>query len=314
MFDFVQKNSLFIKVVLGAVALTFVGFGVGSYTTATDDPYLAQVNGVGIYKQDIERMLNGRPADAPTRQTMLDNLIRKELLLADARAAGLMITPNQLRAAIAAIPNVQENGKFSPERYQSFLAQQGLNTEAFERLVREDMLIEKQLAGIASSTLVGSQQATQFYQLLAETRQVSHIALTPAQFASEVKIDDAAIEAYYKANTKRFQTPERVKLDYLMLSQDKLAADIKVADEKAAQYYAALSPIFCFPPRKRPPSVPRSKPKQKPCWPALKPTLAALLSWPKPVRKTPARPSKVAIWAISTVARWLSRSKIGRLA
>lgn len=72
---------------LGAVALTFVGFGVGSYTNATDDPYLAQVNGVGIYKQDIERMLNGLPADAPTRQTMLDNLIRKELLLADARAA-----------------------------------------------------------------------------------------------------------------------------------------------------------------------------------------------------------------------------------
>ncbi len=244
MFDFVQKNSLFIKVVLGAVALTFVGFGVGSYTTATDDPYLAQVNGVGIYKQDIERMLNGRPADAPTRQTMLDNLIRKELLLADARAAGLMITPNQLRAAIAAIPNVQENGKFSPERYQSFLAQQGLNTEAFERLVREDMLIEKQLAGIASSTLVGSQQAAMFYQLLAETRQVSHVALTPAQFASEVKIDDAAIEAYYKANTKRFQTPERVKLDYLMLSQDKLAADIKVADEEAAQYYAAHTADF----------------------------------------------------------------------
>ena len=244
MFDFVQKNSLFIKVVLGAVALTFVGFGVGSYTTATDDPYLAQVNGVGIYKQDIERMLNGRPADAATRQTMLDNLVRKELLLADARAAGLMITPNQLRAAIAAIPNVQENGKFSPERYQSFLAQQGLNTEAFERLVREDMLIEKQLAGIASSTLVGSQQATQFYQLLAETRQVSHVALTPTQFASEVKIDDAAIEAYYKANTKRFQTPERVKLDYLMLSQDKLAADIKVADEEAAQYYAAHTADF----------------------------------------------------------------------
>ena len=49
MFDFVQKNSLFIKVVLGGVALTFVGFGVGSYTAATDDPYLALVDGVAVY-------------------------------------------------------------------------------------------------------------------------------------------------------------------------------------------------------------------------------------------------------------------------
>jgi hypothetical protein len=31
MFDFVQNNKIAIQVILGAVALTFVGFGVGSY-------------------------------------------------------------------------------------------------------------------------------------------------------------------------------------------------------------------------------------------------------------------------------------------
>jgi hypothetical protein len=38
MFDFVQNNKIAIQVILGAVALTFVGFGVGSYTSAVEDP------------------------------------------------------------------------------------------------------------------------------------------------------------------------------------------------------------------------------------------------------------------------------------
>ena len=84
MFDFVQKNTVLIKVILGAVALTFVGFGVGSYTTATDDNYLAEVGDSRIYSRDIDQALQGQPTNPVVRQQMLDMLIRQRLLLAEA--------------------------------------------------------------------------------------------------------------------------------------------------------------------------------------------------------------------------------------
>ena len=75
MFDFVQNNNLAIKIILGAVALTFVGFGVGSYSAAVEDPYLAKVGDAKIYQKDVERQLEGQPANAASRQAVLENLI-----------------------------------------------------------------------------------------------------------------------------------------------------------------------------------------------------------------------------------------------
>jgi hypothetical protein len=58
MFDFVQNNKIAIQVILGAVALTFVGFGVGSYLRR-GRPYLVKVGSAKIYKRDLDRMLEG---------------------------------------------------------------------------------------------------------------------------------------------------------------------------------------------------------------------------------------------------------------
>ena len=237
MFDFVQKNSLFIKVVLGGVALTFVGFGVGSYTAATDDPYLAKVDGVKIYKQDIERALNGRPADAATRQGVLENLVRKELLLADARSSGLVVSADELRRAILDIPGLQENGKFSKTQYELFLKSQGLSAPHFEKMIGDDLLIQKQLDSIAGSSLVSNAGIERVHQLIGQSREISAWVLRPQQFATEVKIDDEAVKAYYNAQSKRYQTPDMVRAQYVVLSQDKLAASIKVSNEEIRQYF-----------------------------------------------------------------------------
>jgi hypothetical protein len=50
---------------------------------------------------------------------------------------------------------------------------------------------------------------------MAQERQVRLLLLKPADFASQVKTDDAALKAFYDANAKRFRTAESVKLDYV---------------------------------------------------------------------------------------------------
>ncbi|QEL55247.1 SurA N-terminal domain-containing protein [Chromobacterium paludis] len=237
MFEFVQNNKTVIQVILGAVALTFVGFGVGSYSSATDDPYLVKVGNTKIYKRDLDRALEGRPSDPATRQAMLENMIQRELLLSDARDHGATVSPEQLRKFIAAVPLFQDGGKFSAERYAEFLKSRYPSAEAFENEISRDLMVRSQMDSVAGTQFVPQVVIDRVIAILGEAREIQPLLIKPSDFAAEVKTDDAAIKAYYDANAKRFRTAEQVKLDYVVLSQDALAQSIKVSDADVQKYY-----------------------------------------------------------------------------
>jgi peptidyl-prolyl cis-trans isomerase D len=236
MFDFVQNNRFAIQVVLGAVALGFVGFGVSNYASVANDPYLAKVEGVKIYRQDLDRALQGQPADAAARQSALDNLIRQELLLVDARHEGLAAGPEGLRNLIRSLPVFQEDGAFSGKRYSEFLAARNISAETFEKQVARDLMIKQQLQPYLDGQLVSKTQVEQMARLLSEARTLKAVLIKPEDFAGQIKFDDAKLKAYFDANRARFRSPQAVKLEYLVLSQDALAQNVKVADDEIAKY------------------------------------------------------------------------------
>ena len=237
MFDFVQNNKIAIQVILGAVALTFVGFGVGSYTSAVEDPYLVKVGSAKIYKRDLDRLLEGQPSDAATRQQALEDLIRQDLLLAAAQDGGATVSPEQLRKVIAGIAELQENGLFSATRYKEFLAARNMSPEAFEAKISRDIMLQNQINNFAGTGFVSRSVVERMGGLMAQERQVRLLLLKPADFASQVKTDDAALKAFYDANAKRFRTAESVKLDYVLLSPQSVAATLSVTDAEVKQYY-----------------------------------------------------------------------------
>jgi len=244
MFDFVQNNSIAIKVILGAVALTFVGFGVSSYSSVVDDPYLVKVDGTKIYKKDLDRALEGQPADAAARQAALENLIRQDLLLADAKHAGLVASTEQIRNAIAAIPALQDNGQFSAARYKDFLQARNMSPETFEAQIAREVLLQGQISTFVAGQFVPRTQVDSLIKLLGEQRAVQAAVLQPQSVAADLKLDDAALKAYYDANAKRFRAPEAVKLQYVVLSQAALADAVTVSDAEAQQYFNAHSADF----------------------------------------------------------------------
>ncbi|MXR37140.1 SurA N-terminal domain-containing protein [Craterilacuibacter sinensis] len=244
MFDFVHNNKFAIKIILGAVALTFVGFGVGSYSSVVDDPYLAKVGGQKIVKADLDRALEGQPANAATRQAALENLIRQNLVLADAEASSLSVGSTELRRVIASIPAFQQDGKFSPERYKEFLASRYMTPDAFEARVLQDITLQSQLLPYTGSHFVSRAVAARMAALLGETRDVQAMVLRPQAFEADIKLDEAALKAYYDANKARFRTPDAVKLDYVVLSQAQLAAKVDVSDAEARKYYETHAAEF----------------------------------------------------------------------
>ncbi|WP_028536602.1 SurA N-terminal domain-containing protein [Paludibacterium yongneupense] len=246
MYEFVEKNNVAIKIILGAVALTFVGFGVGSYSSAVDDPFLVKVGSVKITRQDLDRAMEGQPNDAASRQLALDGLVRNELLLADARDNGFGVTTTQLQRAIMAVPEFQDNGKFSQDLYLQFLKDREMSASRFETRLSRDLLLQAQVSPFTASQIVSHTVVARMAALLGEGREVRALVLTPQSQASRVKTDDATLTAYYNANRARYKTPDSVRLDYVQLSQDGLAQSLQVSDAEVEKFYqqhqASFSP------------------------------------------------------------------------
>jgi len=58
--------------------------------------------------------------------------------------------------------------------------------------------------------------------LIEQQREVATSAIDPGPYMKDVNIDDAAVKAYYDANSAALQTPEQAKFEYVILSQDSL--------------------------------------------------------------------------------------------
>lgn len=237
MFKFVENNKFLIQIILGLVALTFVGFGVSSYSSVVEDPYLVKVGSTKITMRDIDHELDGQPVDAAARQRALDALVQRNLLLNETDSTGLRLSPEQLQQAIASIPNFQENGQFSVEKYKAFLSQRSMTGPQFEQRISADLLMQAQLAPFTAGQFSSRAMQARVGAILGETRVVRAMVLAPQAFADKVKTDDATLAAYYKAHQAQFKAPEAVRLSYVVLSQQKLAQTVSVSDAELHKFY-----------------------------------------------------------------------------
>jgi peptidyl-prolyl cis-trans isomerase D len=252
MFDFVRENRRSVQIVLGLIILPFAFWGIDSYQNSGGVEYLAKVDGAKVSPQEFDEVLRqqqdkmremaGRvdPAmfDKPeVKASILDGLIGQKLLLAEAQAAGLRITDEQLQQVIAGIPAFHTDGKFDPKRYESLLATKGMSPLMFEDRVRQEMSLGL-LTGPYTQSGYASVAATENLIRLAEQqRMVSVAILSPAAYQAQVKVDEAAIKAYYDKNQAEFQLSEQVRVEFLAFSASVLESRMTLGDAEIKAYY-----------------------------------------------------------------------------
>jgi peptidyl-prolyl cis-trans isomerase D len=261
MFDTVRNNPKFIQIFLVLITLPFAFWGVESYVrNSTSNTDVATVGDSKISLQELQKSLTEQqdrmratlgkqfdPAmfDTPeVRQAVLESLINQRLLTLQAGKARLNIGDAQLAQFIANIPQLQEGGKFSQERYEALVAGQGMSKEGFEARLRRDLALQQVAAAVSDTGVVARASSTRWLAAQLEEREISEVFLHPEQFLAQAKVDDAAVKAYYDANKAQFETPEQVRAEYLTLSRDTLAdqvtvseGDIKKAFEEHADRY-----------------------------------------------------------------------------
>ncbi|MGQ0511463.1 MAG: SurA N-terminal domain-containing protein [Betaproteobacteria bacterium] len=254
MFDFVTKHKRILQVFLVLCLVPFAFFGLESYTRAVGGrDVVAEVEGSPISRRELEDALReqmerlqqmfGRdfdPASVDTpdfRQRILDALIADRIVTLEVARSNMVLSREAVIAEIMLAPEFQEDGKFSAERYAGWLRTRNQSDAANVETLRVQAPASRLLSSISATAIQPRQVAERLLQLEGQRREVSEASFAPEAYAAQVKVDEAALKAYYDANPDEFKVAERVRVEYLVLSAEDLARGEAVGEAELKQAY-----------------------------------------------------------------------------
>ncbi|MBR9857249.1 MAG: peptidylprolyl isomerase [Gammaproteobacteria bacterium] len=248
------------KVILILIILSFALAGVGSYVTRPTAEVAAVVNGDDISAQALEnayrnertrlenqlgpqfsQLLGDPQYVAQIRRSVLEQMVEQRLIDQKVQELGLYASDEQVRNAIRALPEFQQDGRFDNERYLQLLARSGMTAEQLRDNVRQDLSRQLLLNSLVGSGFTLEAEAGWLDRLSRQQRDAELVRLPLADFSARVELTDDEVKAYYQQQPQQFQRPEQVKVDYLLL--DASAVDAFDIDEQTieAEYQANLS-------------------------------------------------------------------------
>jgi peptidyl-prolyl cis-trans isomerase D len=252
-FDFVNRKKRVVQVIMLLAVLPFLFFGLESYRRDSGEGTVAVVDGDEIQRREFEQALRDQQErmrgmlgenfdsailDNPeVRFSVLESLIQQRLLRKEALNIGMTVLDSQLVRAIGDIPEFQQDGQFSTQRYEDLLRAQGISPLNFESRVKEELMLQQLLDAYSENGFVSNTVAKKIMYLSEVQREINLFQIEPEQFLSQVEPDDAAIESYYDTHQNEFLLPERVRVEYLVLSLEEVAAQQAVTDNEIAEYF-----------------------------------------------------------------------------
>ncbi|WP_274571482.1 SurA N-terminal domain-containing protein [Neisseria leonii] len=243
MFASVEKYSGPAKVLLGLIALTFVGFGVSTVAAPGSD-YVVKVGDSKISQQDVQQALRnaqsgGQAADL-TEDSVFQGLVQRAYLIEGAKDLGITVSLDQIKQTIVDEPFFHdEQGRFSQEKLNQYLASAGLSEDQLVEDIRRQFMLQNLTNLMQAGNLVSDAQAKQLVNLMQAERTVRSASFDPRAYLAAVKTDDAALKAYYEAEKANYTLPQAVKFEYVSLSLADLAAKQQVSEEEAKKAFEA---------------------------------------------------------------------------
>ncbi|MBI2173627.1 MAG: SurA N-terminal domain-containing protein, partial [Candidatus Omnitrophica bacterium] len=121
------------------------------------------------------------------------------LLLEEARRRKIRVSDQDLLSLIHQIPATQEDGKFLRERYYFLLRAMGTTPQAFESMLRQDLLMERLIGKIREEVTVTEEEIRTAYNEQREKTSALLFIFKPSAYepaASEMVTDETLRKAY----------------------------------------------------------------------------------------------------------------------
>lgn len=225
------SSSWFIAMIIGAIAIVFILWGVGGLQSPRFQE-VAAVNGKPILMTDYIKQYNdlvrqyqemSKGELTPEaikgmrlKEQALNRLVDEALLMQAAEGLGIKVSNAELQDLIRGYPYFQENGQFNERRYEFVLARSHLTPADFENQERHRLLMQKIIQSITSFAKVSDAEVQEMFRMGRETVEVRFLVVSPERYLAAQHPGDAEIEKYYREHQEQFRTPERARVKYLL--------------------------------------------------------------------------------------------------
>lgn len=237
--DFLQ--SFWGRVLLLVCLSPMVFLGLESYfhSTPLNADEVAKVGETPITLSALQNEINATKNDSQMgRQALgehaLGLLIDRALLGEHARHLGLVPSDAAITAALAKDPLfLDEQGKFSNERFAQFLQSNHLTKDRLFELQRSDMSIRQLIQGLLGGAIVPKSAATRLIGFQELSRPLWIKRLAWQHYSNQVTVSDKEVADYYATHKDTLVQPERVDLSYVVFEP----TAIKPTDEELKTAY-----------------------------------------------------------------------------
>ncbi|HUH88871.1 MAG TPA: SurA N-terminal domain-containing protein [Pusillimonas sp.] len=268
MFDFIRTHQRLMQLVLLILILpSFALIGVSGYTNyVSGDHDLVEVGDTAITQQEFDEARRNQlqrmqasagsafdPSTLDTTQArtaLLESLIQRRLIINEATQERFSVSDARLREAIASIPELWVDGRFSQERYTQVLASMGVSSRDFEQGQRAELALQRVLGPVGATVVVPPSVTQSVEQALTAQRSIRLQAFDAAAYADKVQVSDADIKAWYDANQNQLQVPEYVSADYLLLDESAAMQGLpEITESEMRAYYEQNKSRYVMPAR-----------------------------------------------------------------
>ena len=267
MIRFLQTPGPVKKIVLGglltiicaAMAITLIPGGLGSDVVGLGGPgqgVVASVAGEPVTTLDVQRearqMLRQQFPRGGEQTAMLlpyfseraaQNLISKQVLIAEAQRMGLRATPEEVRDELQHgryANTFFPGGNFVGQiQYENMLQNADLSVPVFEQIVKNDILLDKLRNLVTGSTMVTDAEVRQEFEKQGTKVKFEYAVLRKDDLQKQIQPSDAELKAFYERNKATYNNsiPEKRKVQYVLVDTAKILSDIPVTKEDLQGFY-----------------------------------------------------------------------------
>jgi peptidyl-prolyl cis-trans isomerase D len=265
MFEFIRTHQRLMQFVLLLLILpSFVLVGVSQYEKRGSNDGVATVDGRTITQQEWEaaqrrqidqaRAMMGPRFDQKlfetpeAKQEVLDGLVSERAISAEVARSHLAVGNASLAKAIQEQTGLRKpDGSFDLDAYKAFLTSQGLTAQAFEQRIGYQMAVQQLAESVQATSFAPRSVAGRLSDINDQQREVQELLLPIASYASQVKVTDDMVKAYYDKNATLFQVPEQIKAEYVVFNADAVEKQVSVTDAEIADAYNKNKARFSTP-------------------------------------------------------------------
>ena len=203
------------------------------------------------FRRQMGQSFKADMLDTPeARAQILASMISDRALALELASEYISVSEADAINLIKQAPAFQQNGQFSTELYERFLASMGKSDQQFVYELRGDLSRQLLLSSVSQTTIASNAMAQRIHDLLTEQRTVRTFEIAADSFKKSVKVTDEEVADYYKQHQSLFNVPETVDIEYVVLSPA-VYKDIPVSEEDVRGFYEQNLQRFSIPEERR---------------------------------------------------------------